>query len=292
MTLPPVSASPVSVAVPSSEGDASGSVAATRAPKRSESERSGQIQSVTRAISVLNVMAESDGMTLTEVSHATRLPPSTVHRLLTTLQQERYVGFDQERGCWQIGVQCFAAGNAFVRSRDIVAMTRPYMRRLMEESGETVNLAVRDGVEMVYLAQVECREMMRALAKPGARVPIAGSAVGKTLLARMAEEQVADTLSLVDHERRTRKTIGQLSRMMAELDRVRHQHFAIDDEEHAVGLRCVAAAVYDEYGEPLGAMSVSGPTARIGDARLAKLGPIVRDICREATNALGGRWPG
>ena len=268
----------------------SSAVVSAPGPRR-DSERSGQIQSVTRAVSVLNALAESDGLTLTEIAHTVHLPPSTVHRLLTTLQQQRYVRFDTTRGCWQVGVQCFATGNAFVRSRDLVSITRPYLRRLMEDSGETANLAVRDGSEMVYLCQVECREMMRALAKPGARVPMAGSAVGKTLLARMHEGQVSELLGRVDLERRTRKTIAALPRMQAELDRVRRQQYAIDDEEHAVGLRCVAAAIYDEHGEPLGAISVSGPTARIGNERLPRLGQLVREVCRETTGALGGRWP-
>jgi IclR family transcriptional regulator, acetate operon repressor len=255
-------------------------------------ERSGQIQSVMRAISVLNALADSnDGLTLTEIAHTVTLPPSTVHRLLTTLQQTRFVRFDADRGGWQIGVACFSVGNAFLRSRDLVTITRPYLRRLMEECGETANLAVRDNAEMVYLAQAECREMMRALAKPGARVPIAGSAVGKTLLARMPEEDVARFLAPTGINTRTRKTIDALPRMLDELSRVRGQLYAIDDEEHAVGLRCVAAAVLDHHGEPLGAISVSGPTARIPEERIAILGAVVRDVAKEATTALGGAWP-
>ncbi|UUX50817.1 helix-turn-helix domain-containing protein [Nisaea acidiphila] len=264
----------------------------TALPKRSDAERSGQIQSVARAISVLNALAaDEDGMTLTEIAHTVTLPPSTVHRLLTTLQQERYVRFDTERGAWQIGVQCFAVGNAFLRTRDLVAITRPYMRRLMEESGETVNLAVRDHDEMVYLAQVECREMMRAFAKPGARVPIAGSAVGKTLLARLHMDEVSKLLARVGAEHRTRRTIDALPRMEAELDRVRQVEFAIDNEEHSVGLRCVASAVFGHHSEPLAAISISGPTARITDDRIDKLGKIVTSVAKEATAALGGIWP-
>lgn len=260
--------------------------------KTSDSERTGQIQSVMRAISVLNALAASnDGLTLTEIAQTVTLPPSTVHRLLTTLQQARYVRFDADRGGWQVGVTCFSVGNAFLRSRDLVTITRPYLRRLMEECGETANLAIRDNVDMVYLAQAECREMMRALAKPGARVPIAGSAVGKTLLARMPEAEVARIIETPDPNARTRKTIDALPRMLDELERVRDQLYAIDDEEHAVGLRCVAAAVFDHLGEPLGAISLSGPTARIPDERIAKLGGVVRDIAREATTALGGAWP-
>lgn len=264
----------------------------TTPPKRSDAERSGQIQSVSRAIRVLNALAaDEDGMTLTEIAHTVSLPPSTVHRLLTTLQQERYVRFDTERGAWQIGVQCFSVGNAFLRTRDLVAITRPYMRRLMEESGETVNLAVRDNDEMVYLAQVECREMMRAFAKPGARVPIAGSAVGKTLLARMSGKDVSDLLQRVGNQQRTRRTINALPKMQEELERVRKVEYAIDNEEHSVGLRCVASALFGHHSEPLGAISISGPTARITDERLAALGKIVSSIAKEATTALGGVWP-
>jgi IclR family acetate operon transcriptional repressor len=260
--------------------------------KSSNSERTGQIQSVMRAISVLNALAASnDGLTLTEIAQTVTLPPSTVHRLLTTLQQARYVRFDADRGGWQVGVTCFSVGNAFLRSRDLVTITRPYLRRLMEECGETANLAIRDNMDMVYLAQAECREMMRALAKPGARVPIAGSAVGKTLLARMPEAEVARLIDTPDPNNRTRKTIDALPRMLDELARVRDQRYAIDDEEHAVGLRCVAAAVFDHLGEPLGAISLSGPTARIPDDRIAKLGVVVRDVAKEATSALGGTWP-
>jgi len=161
----------------------------------------------------------------------------------------------------------------------------------MEECGETANLAIRDNMDMVYLAQAECREMMRALAKPGARVPIAGSAVGKTLLARMPEAEVARLFETPDPNSRTRKTIDALPRMLDELERVRDQLYAIDDEEHAVGLRCVAAAVFDHLGDPLGAISLSGPTARIPDDRISKLGVVVRDVAKEATTALGGTWP-
>lgn len=253
-------------------------------------DRAGQIQSVTRALSVLNTLSEDDfGMTLTELANTVHLPPSTTHRLLTTLQQEKYVRFDQARGVWQIGVQCFSAGNAFLRTRDIVSMTRPYMRRLMEESGETTNLAVRDSDEMVYLAQVECREMMRAFAKPGARVPLAGSAVGKTVLANSQATEVDEIIRRTGLEKKTAKSIDSAEKMYNELDKVRALGFAVDDEEHAVGLRCVAAPIYDQHGETLAAISISGPTARISDSRLEFLGKLVINTARESTSAIGGR---
>ena len=108
-------------------------------------ERSDQVQSLVRALAIVNRLAAADeGITLTEVAQQVGLSSSTAHRLLTTLEQERYVHFDAERRLWSVGVQAFVAGNAFLKTRSLVGTARPHMRSLMEESEETVNLAVED----------------------------------------------------------------------------------------------------------------------------------------------------
>tara|TARA_R110000787_G_scaffold16622_38_gene51232 strand:- start:7155 stop:8021 length:867 start_codon:yes stop_codon:yes gene_type:complete len=258
----------------------------------SDTNRSGQVQSVTRAISILNALSvEENGLTLTELSHTVSLAPSTTHRLLTTLQQERFVRFDDQRSVWLVGLQAFAVGNAFVRSRELISMVRPYMRRLMEESGETTNLAVEDREEAVYLAQVECREMMRAFAKPGARVPMTSSAVGKAMLAARPDDQVARLLNRVGLQKVTGSSIATPAALKAELAQARELGYAIDDEEHAVGLRCVAAALFNEHGDPIAAVSVSGPAARVTDERIPVLGRLIQTVALEATQALGGIRP-
>jgi IclR family acetate operon transcriptional repressor len=264
----------------------------TTSKKPSDVSRSGQVQSVTRAISILNALAaEENGLTLTELSQTVSLAPSTTHRLLTTLQQERFVRFDDQRSVWLVGLQAFAVGNAFVRSRELIGMVRPFMRRLMEESGETTNLAVEDREEAVYLAQVECREMMRAFAKPGARVPMTSSAVGKAILAGRPDDQVARLLNRVGLQRVTGRSIATPAALKTALATTRAMGFAVDDEEHAVGLRCVASALYDEHGDPIAAVSVSGPAARVTDERIPALGKLVRSVAAEATQALGGVLP-
>lgn len=254
--------------------------------------RTGTVQSLVRSISILNALAkEEHGLTLTDLAQKIGLAPSTAHRLLTTLQQERFVRFDQDRSVWLIGVQAFVVGNAFVRSRDVLTMSRPYMRRLMEESGETVNLAVEDQGEAVYLAQVGCRQMMRAIAKPGGRVPLHCSGIGKALLASMPDREVAEILRRRGLERMTDKTIDTPARLRDSLTRIRSLGYAFDDEENAIGLRCVAAVVHDEYGEPLAGLSLSGPMARIPDDRMPLLGGIVSKTAAAITAALGGRAP-
>jgi IclR family acetate operon transcriptional repressor len=252
----------------------------------------GHVQSLARALSILNTLMEADaGLTLTDVAQRLGLAPSTAHRLLTTMQETRFTRFDLERNVWLVGVQAFLVGNAFARSRDVISMSRGYMRQLMEESGETVNLAVEDQGEAVYLGQVECRQMMRAIAKPGGRVPLHCSGVGKALLSALPDAEVARILQKRGLARVTAKTIDSPARLREQLAEGRARGYVFDDEEHAVGLRCVASVIYDEHAQPMAALSLSGPMARIGDERVPLLGTLVMKTAAELTSVLGGKLP-
>ena len=267
------------------------SLAKSHAAKPSP-ERSDQVQSLVRALAIVNRLAAADeGATLTEVAQQVGLSPSTAHRLLTTLEQERYVRFDAERRLWSVGVQAFVAGSAFLKTRSLVPTARPHMRALMEESEETVNLAVEDQAEAVYLSQVECRQMMRAFARPGGRVPLHCSSVGKALLSAMPDADVARVLHRHGLARVTVKTLITTPALRDDLARARTRGYAIDDEEHAVGLRCIAAVVFNEAADPLAAVSLSGPMARIPDERIPLLGDLVRRTADAVTAQLGGRLP-
>ena len=259
---------------------------------KKSSESSGQVQSLCRALSILNVIAEDEqGLTMTDISQRAQLPLSTTHRLLTTLQHERYVYYHNDLSLWKMGVQAFIIGNAFVSSRDIIETSRPFMVSLMEASGETTNLAVADHGECIYLAQVECRQMMRVQAKPGSRVPIHSSAVGKAILAAMPIDKARKFIKMREFERATDKTLIDQKTLCLEIDEVRESGFGRDDEEHSIGLRCVASAIFDEFGEPIAAVSLSGPMARVSDERFPVLGAMVKDTAAEITAAMGGVVP-
>jgi IclR family transcriptional regulator, acetate operon repressor len=248
-----------------------------------------QVQSLVRALALLNRIAESpdEGATLTELAQQVGLPSSTAHRLLTTLEQERYVRFDHEGRRWSIGVQAFVTGCAFTKTRSLVGLARVHMRHLMEDSGETVNLAVEDEGEAVYLSQVECRQMMRVFARPGSRVPLHCSAVGKAILSATSDKRLSKILHQRGMPRLTVKTITSPSALRADLERVRAAGYAVDDEEHAVGLRCIAAPIFDETGDCIGAASASGPTARIAEERVAQLGALVLKTARAISAEMG-----
>lgn len=249
---------------------------------------SGQVRSLTRALSILQKLATSnDGMSLTELSEATELPPSTTHRLLTTLEAERFVRPDPNGGLWRIGVAAFFVGSAFARSRDTLALVRPYLRRLMELSGETANLFVESDGEAICIGQIESRHAMRAITGVGGRVAIHSSGAGKALLAHDGRKR-AHLLRDGGLAQITSKTIVDPTALSEELDRIAQKGVAFDDEEHALGLRCVAAPVFNEFGEAVAAISISGPTARISDQRLPALSEMVAQAAFEATRDFGG----
>jgi IclR family acetate operon transcriptional repressor len=248
------------------------------------------VQSIIRALVLLEAVAQRhDGLTLTELARTVGLPPSTVHRLLTTLEQRRFVRLDATASVWQIGVQAFVVGSAFARTRDVLTMAQPHMRRLMEESGETVNLYVVDEGEVVCMGQAECRQLMRAIARPGGRVKMHCSGVGKAILAWLPEREVARVLDQHGMPRATDKTLGTPDALKHDLEQVRVRGYAVDDEEHAVGLRCVAAPILDEHGRPVAGLSVSGPSARLPEHRLSLVGAMVAAAAQATTAEVGGR---
>lgn len=259
------------------------------AAARPDVDRAGRVQSISRALAILHALAESgEGMTLTDVMQLVGLPASTAHRILTTLQQERFVRFDGTAHLWQVGVEAFIVGNAFARTRDVVAMARPYLRRLMQEGGETANLYLEQDGQAICMAQIECRQMMRAIARPGGRVKMHCSGAGKAMLAWLPEAELTRVVRQHGLKRFTERTLDTPSRLHRDLETVRERGWAVDDEEYAVGLRCVAAAVSDEQGQPVAALSLSGPGARIDETRLADLGALAARIATEFSAELGG----
>src|ERR1700681_1310900 len=135
--------------------------------------KDGGVQSVDRALLIIETLAEDDeGYRLTDLAARTGLSPSTVHRLLTTLEKRRFVQFDRDDSMWHIGAKSFAVGSTFVRRRNFVTEALPYLRKLRDQTRETANLAVVDDGAMVVLTRVESREIMRSVTKVGGRVPM------------------------------------------------------------------------------------------------------------------------
>ncbi len=254
--------------------------------------RSGHTQSVSRALSLLSKLSEEpEGLNLSELARRVKLAPSTAHRLLTTLQLDRFVRF--EEGRWLVGVQAFNVGSSYMRSRDISHMARPYLRMMMQETGETSNLALMDnnGNSLVYASQVECPQLMRALSKPGAKAPWTCSAVGKICLAYLKPEIANHIIKQSGFTQFTRKSIMDESLFLREITKAKKLGFAVDEEENSEGLRCIASPIFDSKSSVIGALSVSGPSVRIEEQKFPNFGRVTLRTAKELTRALGGIWP-
>ena len=254
--------------------------------------RDGGVQSVDRALLIIETLAEDDeGYRLTDLAVRTGLSPSTVHRLLTTLEKRRFVQFDRDESMWHIGAQSFAVGSTFVRRRNFVTQALPYLRKLRDQTRETANLAVVDDGAMVVLTRVESREIMRSVTKVGGRVPMVASGLGKALLSSYSEEDIFAIIQREGMPRLTSKSIVRAGELCKSLHDIRQQGYSVDDEEALIGLRCVSAVVYDDRSEPLAAISVSGKASRVPHDRLPVLGKLVQEVAAELTKALSGAMP-
>ena len=266
---------------------------AARAPARGREAApgAGHAQALSRGLALLEALARTEGgATLTAVSERISLPTPTAHRLLATLEQAGYVQ-QGDGGEWLIGVRAFQVGSAFLDHRNLFAQAYPHLKRLMESSGETTNLAVIDGDDAVFVAQVQCRELMRMISKLGARAPLHASGVGKAMLAAMPAAPAQALIARSGLERHTARTLTDAKQLAAELAVTRERGYSFDDEEHADGLRCVAAVIWNENGEPWAAVSIAGPTSRLPLERIEKLGQLVRSVAADITAALGGHPP-
>jgi len=270
----------------------SAAASSSRERRSATTHASGGVQSLTRGLTLLEKLSDTEGgITLTELSMRAALPPSTAHRLLNTLADLGFVYQSRESGLWYVGLKTYRVGCAFISNRDFVGDSHPYLRRLMEASGETVNLSILDGSFACFIGQVQCHEVMRMLVRLGSRIPAHASGSGKAMLAALPEEELTALLRTADLVQLTAKTITDPARLRQQFATIRARGYSYDDQENAMGLRCVAAAIYDEFAEPLGAISLAGPIARLTDDRILKLGPLVAQTAREITERMGGMVP-
>jgi len=239
----------------------------------------------------MRLLAEHDGLTLTEISQRGGVAPSTAYRALQTLHAHGFVAFDDATQAWSVGVEAFRIGGAFIRRRKIATIGREAMTTLMRLTGETVNLGLADGGAVVFISQIETHEPIRAFFRPGARGPMHASGIGKALLAEMDDAAIRRHMETHGLPRFTDNTIDAPARLIEQLGEIRARGYAIDDEERHVGMRCVAAVIHNEYGEPMAGVSVSGPTARVTDIRVASFGAAVVETAAAITHGVGGMKP-
>ncbi|HEY0212486.1 MAG TPA: IclR family transcriptional regulator [Paenirhodobacter sp.] len=255
-------------------------------------EKTGTVQAVDRALHLLETLAtHPDGARLSDIARTVDLAPSTAHRLLTTLEHRGFAQFDTVKTRWHIGRKAFVVGVAYTRWQSFIAAAMPFLRRLRDASRETANLGVLDDGEVITVAQVESREIIRAISPPGGRAPVMNSGMGKAIVATWPDSAIHDLLSRHPLHPMTHHSLRTAQAVQDDIAQIRTRGYAFDNEEFTIGMRCVAAVVWSPVGDPVGALSVSALAARLSEADMAVLGEKVRDQAHALTAVLGGVIP-
>ena len=250
-----------------------------------------RVQAIDRAMGLLRRLSESPGMTLSELAAAAGESAATVYRVLVTLQEHDIVETEDPGQLWHVGGGAFRIGSAFLRRTKVVERARQPMDRLMRDTGETANLGIESRDEVMFLAQVETHEAIRAFFAPGTKSPMHVSGIGKALLAWYPPDRVRQIVQRQGLPGFTTLSITSDISLERDLARTRSRGFAIDDQERAEGMRCVAAPIFNAFAEPVAGLSVSGPAFRLPLSATDRIGALVRRAADQVTEATGGVQP-
>ena len=225
------------------------------------------VQSIERVSVILDVLGEyPQGISFGDLSTKVALSKGTIHRLLSTLAFLGYVRQDAQTKKYNLGFKLVELGNRLLSQIDFRTEARPFLVELADRTRETVHMVILEKYEVLYIDKVEASghsSGLRMVSMLGARVPAHCCAVGKVLLAALAEEKITDLARVQGLARRTENTITDPVVLMDHLKRVRKNGYALDNEENEIGIRCVAAPIYNQVGEVIAAISLSVPAIRI-----------------------------
>ena len=217
------------------------------------------VQTIDRAIDIIELLStEKDGMGVTDIGKRLDLHKSTVHRLLNALAERGYIEKEPKHGYYKIGLKFIEITSLYLNKLELKTEAQPYLRRLAEIAGQPVHLAILDGGEAVYIEKIEALNSMRMYSQIGKRVPVHCSAIGKVLLSGLEKNSIDALLDKYEFVSLTKNTIITKKELVRQVQDVRKLGFAVDDEEHEQGVRCIAAPVYDYTGKIIAAVSVSG----------------------------------
>lgn len=276
-----------------SQDNAETAARSARGRPRDWSDKTSQntIKSLDRAMQIFDYLSQAQGKTLTQIASELGQSPATVYRVLVTLEGRGLVEFDTTDQTWNIGSNAFVIGSRFLRRTSLVDRARPILRKLMNDTGETANLGVEREGSVLFLSQVETHSNIRAFFPPGSLSPMHSSGIGKVLLAEMDAQSLVAWKSSNELRVFTPHTITDIPALDTDLARIRARGYAIDGEEKNLGMRCIAAPVFDINAEAVAGISVSGPTSRVSEGDVPRLSDAVMQAAEALTIAVGGVAP-
>jgi len=251
-------------------------------------------QSLAKGLKVLDAMARAGApVTLSHVAEAVGVPASTAHRLLYTLEAEGYVERLPGTKEYRLTPNVLGLGFAFFQTSDLWQTAHPYLVKASRAHGETFNLAVLDGTDILYIDRVKTRRILSINLEIGSKLPAFCTSMGRVLLAARPAEEVRQILARTDRSRFTGRTVTDTEEILRLLEEVRRQGFAVNDGELAVELRSVAAPVRDRWGEVVAAVNLAVHASEYSSEDMrTRLAPVVMEVAGEVSRALGWRSGG
>lgn len=242
---------------------------------------------VLKVLRILEVLRDAPyGLQLKDVAKLTAINKSTAYRFLAHLESAGYL-FRGDTGVYTIGPNFARLSTATNFRETLRQMCRPVLQKLWEATGETVNLGVLDGHEVLYVDVIESPHYFRLASHVGFRRPLYCTSLGKALTAYLPTDKVEELLASIRFERSTSRTIVQAAKFRRELADVRRKGYAVDDQEAVLGARCVAAPIFDAGNRVIAAISVSGPITRIAGPRMSQFASLVK----ESSQSISARLP-
>jgi len=247
----------------------------------------GLVQSVDRALQILEVIAKSKlELGLVELSRKVFLEPSTTYRLLKTLEAHGLIQQNPRTNKYSLGFKAFEIGNSIPFLVHLRNVSRGPLDALRDRTGETANVAIRDGWEAMYIEQISAQAYtLRVISEVGRRIPLHATAVGKVLLAGMSDKELEKFLKQ-PLKPYTAKTITDPAMLREHLKEVRKRNWALDNEEFEFGASCIATDIKNSDGEIVAAISLSGPSIRFGEERISFYLPFLIDTAITISNSI------
>ena len=245
---------------------------------------------VERALAMLEAVAqEPEGLSNAEISRKLQIPKSSASYILRTLETQAYLNRDPGTGKYRVGLKILSLSRGALSGIDVREVALPIMRHLVEKTNLTCHLAILDGPDAVYIEKVEPTGFLRVDTWVGRRMKVHATSVGKALVAHIPQEKLEKIIAQAGMEKRTPKTITTIPRLLKELEKVRTQGYAVDDEENNVGARCVGAPVFNQQGIIEAAVGLSGTINQVNTHTMPRILEALKDAARHVSMQLGYR---
>jgi DNA-binding IclR family transcriptional regulator len=246
------------------------------------------MKSLLKAIDIINAVAEAGDAGIRALSNMTGYPPSTIHRIAATLVERHYFQQDPVTKQYSLSFRFLELGTLVQQKIHLTTIARPHIEQLMAETRESVNLAVRDGDSMVYLDIAQSNHsIFQLFTRPGARVPLYATGMGKLFLSAMKESEIDAYLERSNLAPFTPYTLVERDKIVNDLERIRSEGYSVDNEEIEEGVRCVAALIFDHQGKPAASVSIAGAAMRVTPDRIKYIGNLVNDCALAISRQLG-----